>query len=396
MWIQSIKCGWRAASQRFVVSPSPASPPGAGPALDLEASMALLPPAPPLEANPATRANARPGAWRAALLTGSSLLVLGVLAIVYLSIHRESAATLITDKLSIALSSTPHAALLHIAAAKGYFTDEGLDVSVMPVTHGKAALDLLAQGKSDLASAAEVPFVIAVMKGADLGIAATMASISTEMAVVVRRDRSIGHPRDLAQKRIGVTFGTSGEYFLWAFLIRNKLTPGSITLVDLPPDQLVLALTEGRIDAAAMWQPLVSQAESTLGNLGQVFTEPSAYTVMHVLVGRNEFLRTHRIAVQKLLRAMLKAEEFNRNDPHRAMELTAQRLKIPVQSLQAGWGELDLAVDMQQSQLITLEDEARWAIARGHAPPGPLPNFLPHLSLDALLAVLPERVSVVR
>ena len=51
---------------------------------------------------------------------------------------------------------------------------------------------------------------------------------------------------------------------------------------------------------------------------------------------------------------------------------------------------------MHQSQLITLEDEARWAMARGYVDKGPVPNFLPHLHLDALLAVQPERVTVVR
>ena len=94
------------------------------------------------------------------------------------------------EKLRIALPGVPHAALLHIAAAKGYFADEGLDVTILPVSHGKAALDLLAQGKADLASTAEVPFVISVLKGERLGIAATVVSISNDMAVVARRDRA--------------------------------------------------------------------------------------------------------------------------------------------------------------------------------------------------------------
>jgi NitT/TauT family transport system substrate-binding protein len=33
-------------------------------------------------------------------------------------------------------------------------------------------------------------------------------------------------------------------------------------------------------------------------------------------------------------------------------------------------------------------------MARGHVASGPVPNLLPHLYLDALLAVRPERVSV--
>jgi NitT/TauT family transport system substrate-binding protein len=46
--------------------------------------------------------------------------------------------------------------------------------------------------------------------------------------------------------------------------------------------------------------------------------------------------------------------------------------------------------------LVTLEDVATWAMARGYAPAQPMPNFLSHLALDALLAVGPERVTVVR
>ena len=33
-------------------------------------------------------------------------------------------------------------------------------------------------------------------------------------------------------------------------------------------------------------------------------------------------------------------------------------------------------------------------MARGYAAKGPVPNLLPHLYLDALLAVRPERVTV--
>ena len=60
-----------------------------------------------------------------------------------------------------------------------------------------------------------------------------------------------------------------------------------------------------------------------------------------------------------------------------------------------GWADFNFKVGLQQSLLVTLEDQARWSMARGYAPAGPLPNLLPHLYLDALLAVQPERVSVV-
>lgn len=299
------------------------------------------------------------------------------------------------EKLRIALSATPQAALLHIAAAKGYFAEEGLDASVTRVSHGKAAMDLLAQGKADLVSAAEVPFVISILQGAGLGIAATVVSVSNEMAVIARRDRAIAAPRDLLGKKIGVTFGTSGEYFLWAFLIRNKLAPDSVTLVDVPPGQMVSALTQGSIDAASTWQPIRSRAHSALADNALSFIEPDAYTVTHVVVARSEFLHARPAAIEKLVRALLKAERFNRAEPRQALALVADQLKLDVKTLEVGWSDLAFNVDLRQSQLVTLEDEARWAMARGYADKGPVPNFLPHMYLDALLAVQPERVTVV-
>lgn len=300
-----------------------------------------------------------------------------------------------SDKLAIAVSSTPHAALLHLAAAKGFFADEGLDVGIVPVSHGKAALDLLSQGKTDLAAAAEVPFVIAVLNGKPLAVAATVVSVSSEMAVVARRDRGVAAAKDLVGKRVGVTFGTSGDYFLWAFLIRHKVPPDLVNFVDVPPGQLVQELARGSIDAVSTWQPIRFNAEAALGENAAAFAEPDAYTVTHVIVSHAEFLKTRRPAVEKLARALLKAEAFSRSEPEKALALVAERLKVDVKAVRTGWEDLNLRVDLLQSQLITLEDEARWAMARGYAPRGAVPNFLPHLNLDALAAVRPDRVTVV-
>jgi NitT/TauT family transport system substrate-binding protein len=299
------------------------------------------------------------------------------------------------EKLSLALSSTQHAALLHIAAAKGFFADEGLDVTVVPVSHGKAALELLAQGKVDLAAAAEVPFVISVMQGQPFGIAASMLGVSTEMAIVARRDHGITAPRDLVGKKVGVTLGTSGEYFLWAFLIRHKLPPEGVTMVDLGPGQIAQALASGTVDAASTWQPVRLNAETALGANAVSLTAPAAYTVTHVVVGRNDYLQGHDRALRKLVRALLKAEQFNRSAPEQALAVVAERLKLDAAALRPSWKELDFRVNLLQSHLVTLEDQARWAIARDLAPNKTVPNFLSHLYLDALLAERPERVTVV-
>lgn len=69
----------------------------------------------------------------------------------YLSTQNQSPAPAATvDKLSIALPALPHAALIHIAAAQGYLAEEGLEPTITPVSHGKAAIDAMAAGALDM------------------------------------------------------------------------------------------------------------------------------------------------------------------------------------------------------------------------------------------------------
>lgn len=300
------------------------------------------------------------------------------------------------EKLRIAFPDLPHVSLLHIAAEKGYFAEEGLEVEVTRTTHGKLAVELVLQGKADLASAAEVPFVLQVLKGEALATAATIASGSGTHAIIARKDRGIVEPRDLIGKKVAVTLGTSGEYFRWAYFIRHKLPPQSVTLIDLLPGEIAPALARGTIDAAATWQPNVFQAQAALGADAVTFHEAHAYTETWVVVGRPDFLKAQPRAVEKLLRALLKAEAFHRSRAGESLQLVAGRLKVDARALETVWQDFNFRVDLQQSQIMTLEEQSQWAMERGYVERRAMPNFLPNLYLDALLAVLPERVTVVR
>lgn len=335
---------------------------------------------------------------RARTIGGASVVAVLLLVLAgYVHVGRRVAEPPVAagEKLTIAVPSTPHAALIHLALAQRYFAEEGLDVNVLSVTHGKLALELLAQGRADLAAAAELPFVVNVMNGREFALLASVASATSEMAVIARRDRRIGAPGDLIGKRIGVTLGTSGEYFLWAFLIRHRLSPDAVTLVDAPPDRLDRELAEGRVDAIAAWQPTRFRATAALGDAGIALVEPNAYTATYVVVGNRPFLRQHPKVGERVLRALLRAEALVRAEPRYALQLVAQRMNVPAETLLPGWQDQDFRVDLLQPQLITLEDEASWAVTRGYAPAIAAPNFLPHLHLDALIAVRPERVTVV-
>ena len=300
------------------------------------------------------------------------------------------------DKVSIALSMTPHSSIVHIAVEKGFFARHGLDVIVVPTTHGKEAIALLAADVVDFATAAEPPIVIATMNGVPLAIVASIFNVASENAIVALRDRGIARTHDLAGKRIGVAFGTSGDYFLWAFLTRNRLSPRAVTLVDTDAAHIADAIGRGDVDAVATWPPVLYGIQSALGERAVSIYGADAYTEGHFVVGNAAFVHAHPEVVVNMVRALFEAERFMRSDPEAALAIVSRRVGAEEEGLGPIWKKFDFSVGMSQSSLSTLEDVARWAMARQYVTARPMPNFLSDLYLDALLAVRPERVTVIR
>lgn len=300
------------------------------------------------------------------------------------------------SSIRIAVPVVPHAGLIHIASARGFFRDRGLDVALLPQSYGKAALAELVQGRADLAVAADVPVVVEILKGAPLSIVASVANASNELAVLGRVDRGIRAPGDLRGRKVGVTLGTSGEYFLWAFLVRHRIDPQSVQLVDLPPSGLIDSLRQDRVDAITAWQPVRHEAELAFGDRVVSLRAPDAYAQTYVLVGRQDYVLAHRQELRHVLQALLDADGFVDADAQSAKGLLAGLLKQSPATLEPSWQDVTLEVEQQQAQLVTLEDVATWAMTRNYAPRQPMPNFVSHLELDTMLAVSPERVTVVR
>jgi ABC-type nitrate/sulfonate/bicarbonate transport system substrate-binding protein len=334
------------------------------------------------------------GSTRRGLLIGGSAVAL--LASVYALAPRKDAGGGRRSSVRIAVPVVPHAGLVHIAAARGLFRDRGLDVTLLPQTYGKAAVAELVRGNADLAVAADVPVVVEILKGAPLSIIASVANASNELAVLGSIDRGVRSPADLRGRKVGVTLGTSGEYFLWAFLVRHRIAPQAIELVDLPPSGLIDALNRGLVDAIAAWQPVRHAAELAFGDRVASFRAPDAYAQTYVLVGRQDYVRAQRPALGRVLQALLDADAFVEADPASAKRLLAGILDLRPETIDPAWQDVTLEVEQQQAQLVTLEDVATWAMARHYAPNQPVPNFLSHLDLSTMLAVSPERVTVVR
>jgi NitT/TauT family transport system substrate-binding protein len=300
------------------------------------------------------------------------------------------------EKLTIAYATIFYAALAQIALVKGYFAEEGLDVTPRLFPYGKVALEQMLKGDADFATVAETPALFAILGGAPLSIIATILTSNNDHAIVARKDRGIVSVANLKGRRIAVAPGTTSQFFMDALLAINGMARKEVTAVGMNIEDMPLALARGTVDAGALFYPYVLHAQQQLGDKGTTFYAADLYTITFNIVGKPEFVRKNPATVAKLLRALIRAEEFAAADPQEAQAIVAEFCRMDVEVVRRVWVDAVLRVVLEQRLILAMEDETRWAMNAGLAPVSEVPNLLDYIHVDALKSVRPQAVRILR
>jgi sulfonate transport system substrate-binding protein len=325
-----------------------------------------------------------------------ALLTLGVVAFSLSACNPRQGQSGPREKVTIAYSTASNAMLMYIAFAKGYFAEEGLDAVPQPHAFGKLALNALVEGKADLATAASTPIMFAVMNGKNITTLASIQTSNRDEAIVARHDRGISKPADLKGKKIGVTRGTTADYFLESFLLVHGIGRERIALIDMKPDEMTDALSNGRVDAVSTFNPTLRQLEKGLGSKGVTFFGETFYTEIFCLAADKEYVHKHPEAIRKVLRALIKAETFVQQHPGEARSLVADFIKTDKAVLDEIWDVFTFRVALDQSLLVDFEDQTRWAIKNRLTLRRNMPNYLGSIYTDGLHSAKPEAVRIIQ
>lgn len=294
--------------------------------------------------------------------------------------------------LRLAWANLHDCSLVQLAAAKGFFKEEGLAVQMQRCGYGKAALQAVLGGKADLATVAETPLMFAVLRGEPLSVIGSIYTSNKKNIIAARRKSGISVPGDLRDKRIAFTQGTTSHIFLSSFLTANHLAMDEVVPVDLAPEQMQEALLSGRVDAVSTWSPAARIIADRMGAEGVVFSDPHIYTETFVLAGRTSFVDGNQEAMRRMLRALLRAEAFAARHPKEAQAIVFAELKLPPALLAELWDEGSCTVALDHALLLALEEETRWAVKHRLVQNVLMPNFLELIDPRPLLSVKPEAV----
>jgi putative hydroxymethylpyrimidine transport system substrate-binding protein len=141
---------------------------------------------------------------------------------------------------------------IYTALHRGFFEDEGIDLTVREPSASTDAPKLLEAGRADFAVMDINDFGIALERG--LQLRAVAAIVQRPLAAVIAGDRDqVARPRDLEGGTVGVTGLPSDDAVLDAVLEADGADPSAVERVTIGFDS-VAALSAGRVDAAtAFW-----------------------------------------------------------------------------------------------------------------------------------------------
>ncbi|MBO6518957.1 MAG: ABC transporter substrate-binding protein [Rhodospirillales bacterium] len=292
------------------------------------------------------------------------------------------------------IGSTPTGHLMWIAEDQAFFRAHDVDVKLLEFSSGVSASRALNAGEIHLGNSSEFAFVTNLLDNHGLKLVASIARANSAN-LFARRDRGIAHVADLPGRKIAVTRGSIGEFFLGEILAINGLTPQDVTLVNLRPPEIVGEIANGTVDAAIIWEPFVFKAKAALGDNFLLLPEQDSYYYHFVLAGNGSWIDTHRTEVRAVLRALLDAQRFAAEHPHEAQEIIARRFRLDLDFVRDTWSKYVLEVTLLQNLISLMEQETQWLIDNGHLSGASIPDYLSVIDPQPLSFVEPEAVKLI-
>ncbi|WP_172135871.1 ABC transporter substrate-binding protein [Adlercreutzia sp. ZJ473] len=236
------------------------------------------------------------------------------------------------EKITFALDWTPNTnhTGLYVAAAKGYFAEQGLDVEVVQPPDG-AAEPLVASGKAQFGVSFQDTLAPALVGDDAMPVTAVAAIVQHNTSgILSRAGEGMDRPRGLEGHKYA-TWEMPVEQATIAQVMKDD--GGDFSKVELYPESVtdeVSALQSKQVDAIWVFRGWGGVACDVAGldtdyfNFADIDPVFDYYTP--VVIGNDEFLEQHPDVAKKFLAALKKGYEFAIDDPDAAADILMEQV----------------------------------------------------------------------
>ena len=300
-------------------------------------------------------------------------------------------------KVTVGAESSMLTAAIWVAEQKDYFKREGLDVTVKEFDSGRLSFLAMLNGEGiDICTVAPTPIMFASFDRDDFAILASFVYSYDDVKVIARKDKGIATAADLKGKKVGTPAGTTGQFFLHAFLTDNGISASEVEVIDIDPSELPGALHDNQVNAIVIWEPHGYKAQERLGDKATRLPSSNVYKETFNFVVMKQYVTAQPETLVKFLRATDAATTFIKEHKEEAQDLVARRLRLDRATTTAIWDDFRFEISLDQTLIRTLEQEGMWAIRNNLVAKVKIPNYLEYIHLEPLEAVRPKAVTIYR
>lgn len=286
------------------------------------------------------------------------------------------------------------AGLIFIAEDRGFFAQNGLNVTVGYCDTGLACVNSMIDGDAEIAASSEYPVVGIALKQANISVISSIDKYQGQY-IVGRKDRGIEHIADLRGKKIGVARGTITEFYLGRFLYLNNINLKDIIFVDIQPSQYSASIGNGSVDAVIIPQVYLNSVEERLDSSAVVWQAQSNQNAFGVLTCRNDWIASHHETINKLLKSLVLAENYALSHPLESKDILQKKLNYTDEYMADVWPKSQFSLSLDQSLVTAMEDEGRWMINNNLTDEKTIPNLRNYMYTKGLEEVKPESVNII-
>ncbi len=174
---------------------------------------------------------------------------------------------------------------------------------------GGDVIKAMASGDVQLGEAGSSPITAAASQGQDIQLFWILDDIAGAEALIARKGSGINSIKDLKGKKVAVPFVSTAHYQLLAALQHSGVNPKDVNILNLRPPEIGAAWERGDLDAAFIWDPVLSKikgngtvlADSTsIGKLG--------YPTFDGIIVNKKWASENQAFMVALVKALAKAD----------------------------------------------------------------------------------------
>ena len=152
------------------------------------------------------------------------------------------------------------------------------------VLGGNRSFEAVISGEADFGTSSDSVIVFKSALRNDFVNLGTFVQSDNDVKLLTLEESGVRESMDLTGKKIGVTKGAAGEYFLSTYLAIGGVAMAQIETVYLQPEKLRQALIDNEVDVIVPWEPFAYHTIKELKGNAKVLQTKNLYTLTFNLI----------------------------------------------------------------------------------------------------------------